>query len=422
MKKTIIIAALSLAAAFPTSAKIAFQTERSIRFVQPMITTDNSSKLFTIDDDNNVEIYDTSLNRIKSFKCNIQDEGNSVEHNIYESCSNADNIKISDCYLREDGEYKYYNDNSEWVALTATSVDDMVSKLSQIENKTFYKITMNDKAGAYNKDNFYSLNNNGTVIKSRYFPDYDDIITFENENALTWEFISEDYYSYTLTGLVKSVFSDYDNPSGTYGTSAILSQNIFNNDSKWEYITTKYDNKETFSKCSYKVNSFSDDGRMIIKRSSYYHRALLGYSIMNEDGAEAGFIAKPAEAEIFYIDEICTFGNKYYVLADVDTYDGHHFSYLIDIDNLSSVALSVERKDNMRVVSQGDVVEIILPKNASNGEVGIVSMNGQTLGCQKVGDGQTCAKFNSANLAKGIYNATFIHKDGKRESQKFIVK
>ena len=40
----------------------------------------------------------------------------------------------------------------------------------------------------------------------------------------------------------------------------------------------------------------------------------------------------------------------------------------------------VERKESMRVVSQGDVVEIILPKDAANGEVGIVGMNGQTLG------------------------------------------
>ena len=40
----------------------------------------------------------------------------------------------------------------------------------------------------------------------------------------------------------------------------------------------------------------------------------------------------------------------------------------------------VERKDSMRVVSQGDVVEIILSKDAANGEVGIVGMNGQTLG------------------------------------------
>ena len=82
----------------------------------------------------------------------------------------------------------------------------------------------------------------------------------------------------------------------------------------------------------------------------------------------------------------------------------------------------VERKDSMRVVSQGDVVEIILPKDAANGEVGIVGMNGQTLGRQKVSDGQSRAKFNSANIAKDVYNATFIHKNGKREAQNFVVK
>ena len=89
---------------------------------------------------------------------------------------------------------------------------------------------------------------------------------------------------------------------------------------------------------------------------------------------------------------------------------------------MRDAALVVERKDSMRVVSQGDVVEIILPKDAANGEVGIVGMNGQTLGRQKVSDGQSRAKFNSANIAKGVCNATFIHKNGKREAQKFVVK
>lgn len=75
---------------------------------------------------------------------------------------------------------------------------------------------------------------------------------------------------------------------------------------------------------------------------------------------------------------------------------------------MCDAALVVERKESMRVVSQGDV--------------GIVGMNGQTLGRQKVSDGQSRAKFNSANIAKGVYNATFIHKNGKRDAQKFVVK
>ena len=118
-----------------------------------------------------------------------------------------------------------------------------------------------------------------------------------------------------------------------------------------------------------------------------------------------------------WLYDVVVICNKKYLRADGDD----HY-YLFNLENLSDAALVVERKDNIRVVSQGDVVEIILPKNAANGEVGIVGMNGQTLGRQKVGDGQNRARFNSANLAKGVYNATFIHKNGKRESQKFVVK
>ena len=138
---------------------------------------------------------------------------------------------------------------------------------------------------------------------------------------------------------------------------------------------------------------------------------------MNEDGAEVGVIAKPEGESYLSLYDVVVIGNKKYLRAD-----GFDYYYLFDLDNLGSAALVVERKDNMRVVSQGDVVEIILPKNAANGEVGIVGMNGQTLGRQKVSDGQSRAQFNSANLAKGVYNATFTHKNGKRESQKFVVK
>ena len=162
---------------------------------------------------------------------------------------------------------------------------------------------------------------------------------------------------------------------------------------------------------------------MIIVRESRYGTQNLGYSIINEDGTEVGFIAKPDGCEDFYLDRMVVLGNKKYLTASgFSDEDRYHYYYLIDLENLSDVALVVEHKDNMRVVSQGDVVEIILPNNAANGEVGIVGMNGQILGRQKVSEGQTRAQFNSANLAKGVYNATFTHKDGKRESQKFIVK
>lgn len=69
MKKSIFLAAL-VAAAVPASAQIAFQSE-NINFVPGDLTADNAAKVYTIDYDDNVEVYDASLNRIKSFKMNI---------------------------------------------------------------------------------------------------------------------------------------------------------------------------------------------------------------------------------------------------------------------------------------------------------------------------------------------------------------
>ena len=415
MKKIIFLAAL-VAAAVPASAQIAFQSE-NIKFVPGDLTADNAAKVYTIDNDDNVEVYDASLNRIKSFKVNMSNHITEVKT---ETCSNAENVKLTDCNIDEYGEYRYWNDYNEEVVLTATSVDDMISKLYLLQGqKTFYKITINGKAGAYNKYDFYTLGEDGKVFQNRWFYSWDSVIEFDNESALTWnleDYYMDDYYK----GLESIEYYNFDNSTNSADMSFAISQTLFNDDSKWEYVVEKF-GPLVIKSTDYRVDGFDDKGRMIIKRERRYESAEMGFSIMNEDGAEVGFIALPEGKFYFELYDVVVLGNKKYIRAGADD-SNDNYDYLFDLDNLGSAALVVERKDNMRVVSQGDVVEIILPKNAANGEVGIVGMNGQMLGRQKVGDGQSRAKFNSANLAKGVYNATFTHKNGKRESQKFVVK
>lgn len=412
MKKSIFLAAL-VAAAVPASAQIAFQSE-GIGFVPGDLTADNAAKVYTIDDDDNVEVYDASLNRIKSFKMNLN-KGTSGEKQ--ERCSNAENMILSGCELNEYGEYRYWNENNEEVTLTATSVDDMIAKIYFLENqRSLYKININGKAGAYCGHDFYYIGEDGKVFNSTwYFRSWESTIEFVNEDALVWETISES--SYEKGNAEELEYYNFDNSTNSADMEFEISQTLFNDDSKWEYVIPKYGPLET-EYTDYRIDEFDgSNGRAIIYRRACYEASEAGFSIMNEDGAEVGFIAKSEGGSYFYLLDVVVIGNKKYIRAGDNSYD-----YLIDLDNLGGAALVVERKDNMRVVSQGDVVEIILPKNAANGEVGIVGMNGQTLGRQKVSDGQSRAKFNSANLAKGVYNATFTHKNGKRESQKFLVK
>ena len=324
-------------------------------------------------------------------------------------------MTLTGCELYENGEYRYWNENNEEVVLTATSVDDMIAKIYFLENQTsLYKININGKDGAYRGHDFYSIGEEGKVYRfTWYFYSWESIIEFGNEDALAWETISEGLYE---TGYAEDLeYYNFDNSTNSADMDFEISQTLFNDDSKWEYVVEKYGPTE-IEYTDYRIDDF-DNGRAIICRTARYEPSIEGFSIMNEDGAEVGFIAKPEGESYLDLYDVVVIGNKKYLRAD-----GFDYYYLFDLDNLGSAALVVERKDNMRVVSQGDVVEIILPKNAANGEVGIVGMNGQTLGRQKVSDGQSRARFNSANLAKGVYNATFTHKNGKRESQKFVVK
>lgn len=411
MKKSIILAALA-AAAVSASAQIAFQSEKYIKFIPADLTSDNSPKIYTIDDDHNVEIFDASFNLIKSFNLNLPLKKERV---IKESCSNAEVLKISNCEINKYSEIDY---------MYATSIDDMIGKLKLANGMDFHKITMNDIPGAYNGNMFCSLDENGIIQLHTYYINWNSTFEFKNEGALTWNLVSEESDEYNAE-VKQFEYYNFNNSSNIEEQEMSFTQNFFNNDSKWEYVTKKV-GAEQLIESSFYVNRFNANGTMIIDRRRRYETSELGYSIINEDGTEVGFIAKPDGCDDFYLDFMVVFGNKKYFTADGHSSDTEgnevYYYYLIDLENLSDVALVVERKDNMRVVSQGDVVEIILPNNAANGEVGIVGMNGQILGRQKVSEGQTRAQFNSANLAKGVYNATFTHKDGKRESQKFIVK
>ena len=65
MKKSIILVAL-IAAVVPASAQIAFQSGNNISFIPADLTSDNSPKIYTKDDDDKVEIFDASFNLINS--------------------------------------------------------------------------------------------------------------------------------------------------------------------------------------------------------------------------------------------------------------------------------------------------------------------------------------------------------------------
>lgn len=67
----------------------------------------------------------------------------------------------------------------------------------------------------------------------------DRTIEFGNEGALTWETISQDLYedARDIEGLE---YYDYDNNISYEDKSIEVSQTIFNDDAKWEYISRKY--------------------------------------------------------------------------------------------------------------------------------------------------------------------------------------
>lgn len=101
-----------VAATLTASAQLAFESENSISVIPNVVTYDNAAKIVTIDDDNNVEIYEASLNRIKTFKANTP---TTTSGNKTEVCSNAENIKLTGCEM-SDAWWVYDNSNAEIIA------------------------------------------------------------------------------------------------------------------------------------------------------------------------------------------------------------------------------------------------------------------------------------------------------------------
>lgn len=193
-------------------------------------------------------------------------------------------------------------------------------------------------------------------------------------------------------------------------STATLTQTLFNNDSKFEYILPHFDG--TVFSYEYQGGDYYSGDTIMYRK---YHSEATGFDIFNEDGDVVATIrlgdgeyvgAEGVEAYIF------KWGENYFFVGSVcrdnwrDVYGypySKYYFYRIDrqtqkIEQVASVPFSVRPT----VMERGQEIIVELDEGANAREIDVVNALGQTVKRVPVAAGQREVRINSAELGSGM--------------------
>lgn len=245
------------------------------------------------------------------------------------------------------------------------------------------------------------------------------------------DYSKKDGYEEFTCYLEPFIYQDLDN--SVYPASEIYaSQNIFNNDTKWEYLIL---NAEYYATRS--------DGREYpdgkIRRTVYNQTYFTSINIIDDEGRELLNIPLTGKEDEFTISiniktvaiidgflyiltkEIVRKGaweNNYY---DRQFYDG---IYIIDPNKVEVKSISRAPSRMVirpNVIDQGNRLDIQVSASGQNDNITVSSMSGQVLDQTQVQEDNT-ASFETGAMPKGIYNVTLRGNGNQIENQRIIIK
>lgn len=196
-----------------------------------------------------------------------------------------------------------------------------------------------------------------------------------------------------------------------------VTQSLFNDDDKFEYIIAIGDTKETVRK---------DEGYTQYRYT--YHRT--GYRVMNEDGEVLFQINAPANFEMNSYPELTIVGGNGYLkcyMMEISDEDKEHYDtkvYLYTIDRkTSSVKFVAESRVSSKVfptLSDGAepvVVALDAPTECAL-DVTVTSVNGMRMARTVIPAGASGTQIDTSAFPKGMY----IVNVGKDEYSKIIIR
>ncbi len=416
---------------------------------KPLITS------YETDRDNGitlVKFYDSNLNVSKTLSINLP----SYLYNSYTEYATvvpigviAGSKRLRD-YSNTDGWI-----NPEWLnnkidVSSITTSDEFVTAITNAyEENEFYDesvwIGFIDEEGRisakkaiyayYDYYDYFDFSHFGTTYPERYYTISDGAIwlceidydyDYPSDNSTWGKRADNSFISHESLG--SFMYINYDESGRTYGDSGYgihLSQTLFNDDNKWEYLMPVLEEYEEYSIPYY---SWKEDSLELERR--YTHTArIIYYNVVSEDGTVVTSI-KPvhSDATKFEIYQMWKLDGHLYLNTCEWGQDSNGESWRYDtlyiFDNATSSVKEVStvkaRPQMARV--QGNAICVNLDEADTDSDLMLSNMSGQVLGQLHVAAGQTQTQMNAAQLPKGVYNLTLRRHGQVLNNQKLMVK
>ena len=304
-----------------------------------------------------------------------------------------------------------------YTMFSADSQEDMINKLAQYGYScTVFTDPMGNFACYRNDGSFKYENLFGKQYPTEWFAlidgevtrisTYDAFYTLAyDESTAVWEVTQEEAQTMSI-GISGTEDLYVDGLQTSTGTSRdfYLTQTLFNDDEKWEYVMEDSVSVET---TYYSTNiSVNEDGTVTITRRRTERPQSGGYAIYNEDGTKLGQFGYP-ENILVINGKACIYNNS--------------TLYVFESDNSGNIDLveKVSAKNDRSLDTNRGIVTVDIDAEQAGGEVVVCTTDGKVMANKRVGVGQT--RINGQPLPAGLYIVSLI-KDGRVvESEKYLV-
>lgn len=276
---------------------------------------------------------------------------------------------------------------------------------------------------------FWGVSDDSCVCMYHYFGYYTELDTTNAVWTKDLDFsIANDYepYSMNLSGFL---YQDID--GSFYPTTVVYaSQNIFNNDDNWEFLT--FDIEMT----RHPGDGYICDDQVVrrrVQQSGY----IKGLRILNDKGEQLTYIGIPdandERTTYVRINTVSVLNGLVYILTSEDVQKGLGINYrwktyegIYVIDPTTTSVQSISRAPSRMVIGptvieQGNRLDISVSQPSANDNVTITGISGQVLESSPVKNGNSVS-FNTEAMPKGVYNVTLRSNGGSVENQRIIIK
>ena len=243
---------------------------------------------------------------------------------------------------------------------------------------------------------------------------------------VTWNRYGETVYDTAYVAVEPLFFMNYDSNSLPASDGLYLSQNLFNDDSKWEYVVPIMEQYQRIIDQPYESIE-SPETRMVMHRSGYTADRCIGFRIVSEDGSVIAEIKNGHNAFDMTLESVVQVAGNICLLVYEDIYDTdgtyarYQTLYLYDKRATSVKPVSTVRRQERFAKAADGKVEINVPEDMTDSDVMLSNMAGQTAAGCHLEAGQTQTTINAAQLSHGVYTVMISRQGRVLGSQKLLV-